>query len=82
MLIYALLLTLALGRIDTAAHLGGFFAGIAIGYGLYWEQRELRLHRTAVALAALMLVSSVASVVLSSLSPAWRDERVLRMIGE
>ena len=82
MLVYAALLTLALGRVDTAAHLGGFFAGIGLGLGFHVELRKLRLHRTAAVLAALMLVASVASVVLSSRSPAWKDVRSQEMLGE
>jgi rhomboid protease GluP len=72
MLIYALLLTLAFGGIDTAAHLGGLFAGVGLGFAFHFEQRRLRLDRTVIVLAALMLLGSVASVALSAMSPHLR----------
>jgi membrane associated rhomboid family serine protease len=82
MLIYAVLLTLAFGGIDTAAHLGGLFAGVALGFGFHFELTKLRLHRTMAAAAALMLLGSVASVVLSAQSPKWKDPTVLDDFGE
>jgi len=83
MLIYALLLTLAFwGSIDTAAHLGGLFAGVALGFGFQFEVVKLRLHRTMAVFAALMLLATVASVVLCTQSPALKDPFVRGMIGE
>jgi rhomboid protease GluP len=67
MLLYALLLTLAFGGIDTAAHIAGLFAGVGLGFAFHVEQRTLRLNGTMGVLAALMLLSSAASVVLSLL---------------
>ena len=55
--------------VNTAAHFGGFVAGILIGFGLSKEMVTLRLHRTMAVLAAFSLVASVGSVVLSSMSP-------------
>jgi rhomboid protease GluP len=81
-LVYALLLTLAIGRVDTAAHFGGFFAGIALGFGLHWEQLRLRMHRAAQVLAAIALLGSVASVVLSAVSPFSQAVRAQQMLGE
>jgi len=81
MLIYAVLLGLAF-PVDNAAHLGGFFVGILLGFGLHVELRRFRLHRTMAALAVLMVLSSVASVLLSNLSHVWKDERVRALIGE
>jgi rhomboid protease GluP len=66
--VLALILAILL-PVNTAAHFGGFFAGILIGFGLSKEIVTLRLHRTMAVLAALSLVASVASVVLSAMSP-------------
>ena len=73
--VYTVLLSLAIPRVDGAAHAGGFVAGIVLGYLLWKEQRHLRLHRFQTALAAVGLVSCVASVVLSMRSPMWQHER-------
>jgi membrane associated rhomboid family serine protease len=66
--VFALLLGVAL-PVNTPAHLGGFFAGTLIAYGLSKEMLTLRLHRLMAVLAALSLVASVGSVVLSVMSP-------------
>jgi membrane associated rhomboid family serine protease len=65
---FALILGIAL-PVNTPAHLGGFFAGMVIAFGLSKEMMTLRLHRTMTVLAALFLVASVASVALSAMSP-------------
>jgi len=68
MLLYALLLTLAFGGVDTAAHIAGLFAGVGLGFVFHFEQRKLRWHGIMSVFAVLMLLASVASVVLSVLS--------------
>lgn len=73
-LIFAVLLGLLL-PVNTPAHLGGFFAGIVLGFLLHREQVRLRLHRVMLALAGICLISSVASVALSVASPFTREIR-------
>jgi membrane associated rhomboid family serine protease len=73
-LIFAVLLGVVL-PVNTPAHLGGFFAGILLGFGLHREQVRLRLHRLAGALAGISLLASVASVALSARSGFWQTFR-------
>jgi rhomboid protease GluP len=80
--VYALLITLAIPGVDTAAHLGGFVGGIGLGFVLQKEMFRLRLHRAAVVLAALLLFGAVASVGLSSVSPVWKHLRSRELLGE
>ena len=68
-LIYALLLSLALGNVNTPAHLGGFAAGIALGFLFGREKPIWRLEWPLRLLAAAGLCSVVASVALSVHSP-------------
>jgi rhomboid protease GluP len=67
--IYAVLVSLAFRQVDTAAHVGGFAAGAVLGFALFKEQRQMRLHRVQATLAGVALISCVASVVLSARSP-------------
>jgi membrane associated rhomboid family serine protease len=74
-LIYALLLSVVMGNVNTAAHLGGFAAGIALGFVFGRERPWARL-KTALAVAATAgLVAVVASVGLSMHSLAWQEVR-------
>jgi hypothetical protein len=73
-LIFAVLLALVLS-VNTAAHLGGFAAGIAIGFALHEERRRLGLSQLMSPLAALAILGSVASVGLSTQSPFWQPIR-------
>ena len=73
--IYTVLVSLAIGAVDTAAHVGGFAAGAVLGFALFKEQRQLRLDRAQAALAGVALISCVASVVLSARSPFVEDAR-------
>ncbi|HEY3495592.1 MAG TPA: rhomboid family intramembrane serine protease [Polyangiaceae bacterium] len=75
-LIFAVLLGLLL-PVNTPAHLGGFFAGILLGFLFHREQVRLRLHRLMTVLAGLCLLASVVSVALSVLSPNARQIRDL-----
>jgi rhomboid protease GluP len=75
-LIYALLLSLALGNVNTPAHLGGFAAGIAIGFFFGREKPKWRLEWPLRLLAAVGLCGVVASVGLSMHSPIWQVVRL------
>jgi membrane associated rhomboid family serine protease len=75
-LIYALLLSVALGNVNTSAHLGGFAAGIALGYFFGLERPRWKLEWPLRVLAAVGLCSVVASVGLSMHSLAWQEMRV------
>lgn len=79
--LYAVLLSFAL-RVNTAAHLGGFASGIALGYLLEKERSSLRLDSTARVLLVVTLVAAVASVLLSTQSPAWQLARVRELAYE
>jgi membrane associated rhomboid family serine protease len=82
MLVYAVLLTFALPGVDTGAHLGGFFAGIALGFGLYVVLRTLRLNRLMAVLGVLGVLASAASIVLSGLSPEWKAARQYELLQQ
>jgi rhomboid protease GluP len=73
-LFFAVLLGLAL-PVNTPAHLGGFFAGILLGFLLYKELTRLHLHRIMLVFAGICLLASVASVALSANSFAWQSVR-------
>ncbi len=71
-LIYALLLSVILGSVNTAAHLGGFAAGIALGFFFGRERPKWKLEWPLRVLGVLGLCAVVASVVLSMRSPVWQ----------
>lgn len=64
-----------MGPINNAAHVGGLGAGALLGFLFSKESRKLRLDLPLGLLAGLLLVLSLASVVLSALSPVWRVVR-------
>jgi len=76
--VYALILNFVLqGAINTAAHLGGFSAGLVLGALFEKERRPQRLEPLMRALAGICLLASVGSVVLSARSPVWKEQRQL-----
>lgn len=87
-LISNLIVALALGvlspRIDHAAHLGGFCSGFLIGVVFFLEPQPRLRDRPLGFLAGLCVVLSIASLVLSARSPAWKPvrEREIRAIEE
>lgn len=60
---------------NTAAHLGGFFVGVVLAALFEREKRPQRRARLLQALAALCVIASVGSVVLSVRSPVWKEQR-------
>ncbi|HEV8551220.1 MAG TPA: rhomboid family intramembrane serine protease [Polyangiaceae bacterium] len=80
--LYALLLSFALRGVNTAAHLGGFAAGIALGFLFEVERRRYRLELVWRALTGLTLVLVVVSVLLSTHSTAWQARRVQELVYE
>jgi membrane associated rhomboid family serine protease len=71
-LIFAAILALVLS-VNTAAHLGGFAAGIVLGFLLHEERRRLDWSRLVTPIAVLAVLASIASIGVSTLSPAWRS---------
>jgi len=80
-LIYAVLLALLL-NVNTAAHLGGFAAGILLGFGFHEERARIGLTRLISAGAAIALVASIGSVALSATSPVWQAFRAYELQHE
>jgi membrane associated rhomboid family serine protease len=73
-LIFAAIIGLAMPA-NTAAHLGGFVAGMVIG-ALFERERQPRRHDGFMrAVAGLCLLGCVASIVLSTRSPVWKEVR-------
>jgi rhomboid protease GluP len=73
-LIYAGILGFVLPA-NTAAHIGGFVVGVVVGALLERERNPRRHDGLMGALAAICLLASVASVVLSARSPVWKEAR-------
>jgi membrane associated rhomboid family serine protease len=80
-LVFAALLAFVLS-VNTAAHLGGFAAGIACGFLLHEERRRFGWNQVMTALAVLAVVGSAASVGLSSRSPVWQTFRAYEQLHE
>ncbi len=72
--IYAAILGFVLPA-NTAAHIGGFIAGVVLGGLLEMEKNPHRRSRLMQGLAGLCVVASVASVALSAASPVWQAVR-------
>jgi membrane associated rhomboid family serine protease len=66
--------------VDTAAHLGGLAAGIALGYAFHRERRPYQRARLFGWVGGLLLASCMASVVLCNLSPQWTIQRSLEQL--
>jgi membrane associated rhomboid family serine protease len=59
-------------RVNNAAHVGGFVAGLPLGWLFYKERRPDRLRPVMNALAVIAVLASLASLVLVQRSPWWR----------
>lgn len=80
-LVFAALLAFVLS-VNTAAHLGGFAAGIVLGFLLHEERRRFDFRAAMTPLAALAVLGIVVSVGLSSRSSAWQAFRAYEMLRE
>ncbi len=79
--LYAVLFGVML-PVNNAAHAGGLLSGLPLGYLFCKErhrQRRVRLFRV---LAAIMMLASLLSVVLSHRSDVWRAERAREQIRQ
>ncbi len=72
--VWLLILAFA-SNVNNAAHAGGLASGALLGFLFSKEPRRLKLDLPFALLAALFLALSVASVVLSAVSPIWRAVR-------
>jgi len=61
-----------MGSVNNAAHLGGLLVGALLGFLFNKEPRKLNLDAAFAVAAAVLVVLSLASVVLSAASPIWR----------
>lgn len=66
-----------MGSVNNAAHAGGLIAGAALGFLFSKEPRKLNLDTAFAAVAVVLVVVSLASVVLSAASPIWRQLRTV-----
>jgi len=74
--VWLLILSFA-SNVNNAAHAGGLVSGALLGFLFSKEPRKLKLDLPFALLAGLCLALSVASVVLSAVSPLWRAQRAL-----
>jgi len=81
-LIYALVLSVVLPNVNTAAHLGGFASGIGLGFLFGRERSRLRLEMPLRVLAAAGVLAAVVSVGLALQSPIWQGVRARELMNE
>jgi rhomboid protease GluP len=74
-LIMAFMLGFVFQRVDNAAHLGGFVAGLVLGLLLELEKQPMKRDRLAGGLALVGLLGVLVSLALSARSPLWREQR-------
>src|SRR5690606_20420038 len=81
-LVRALVVALVMGLVfsaNSAAHLGGLAPGAAAGWLLYNERRQERHRRALGAVAVLLSVLSLVSILLSNRSISWQVVRQQEM---
>lgn len=81
-LVWVVILGLINSGVNNAAHAGGLAAGALLGFLFTKESRKLRLDLPFGVLAGILLVVSVASIVLSAVSPYWRVIRDAENTGQ
>jgi len=67
---------------NNAAHLGGFFAGFLLGLAFEKEPQPRKRDKLMQAVAAVCLLSSLASIVAATQSPIWKEFRRLEQQQE
>lgn len=73
-LVYAVIFAMLM-PVNNAAHIGGFFAGAAVGAALERQRRPQHLDKLFVGFGTLAALAVVGSIVLSLRSPVWKDVR-------
>jgi membrane associated rhomboid family serine protease len=77
---YAVAMALLPGmQVNHAAHLGGLGVGVALGWALFRAGRQRRVDAFLNVLAAVLLLATVASIILSLLSPV--AKQAVRMMN-
>ncbi len=76
--IYAAIFAVAF-PVNNAAHVGGFLAGVPLGYLFYKEKRPWKRNAVFNVIAVVGVVASLASIGLSHASPAWKTQRALEL---
>lgn len=80
-LVYALIISLML-RVNTAAHLGGFAIGLAMGYTFERARERPLMLKIMGGFAVVCALLSVGSVVASVTSPAWEIVRQQELLHD
>lgn len=80
MAIFTIIMFVGGFSVNHAAHFGGFFSGIPLGYLFYKETRPWQRNVFFGWLAAALIVCSIASVLLCQRSPLWQERKRLEIL--